>query len=175
MGIVARLLGKKPAPTTIPLGEVAYRNLLADCVRDTQEMNAQLEALYGIDRHDRWDLNQETGVLALSRAGTTLLRAEVAIAGSHSPARKQWLWGWADGAVSAKLAQPSLRVREYGDMHRLTDLTEPTVAVTDDRAWRLAPLACRILGGSGVYRGALDVGYLFLVITDIEVHQPPAV
>ena len=52
-------------------------------------------------------------------------------------------------------------------MHQLAELTEPTVTVTDDRAWRLAALSCRILGGSGVYRGALADGFLFLVITTI--------
>ena len=59
MGNVARLFGKKFAPATIPLGDTAYRNLLTDCVRELREQNAQLDARYGICRHDRWDLNQE--------------------------------------------------------------------------------------------------------------------
>jgi hypothetical protein len=151
-----------------PKSEDLYSKLLNSSLAEMNAMNQRLADGYGLGSHDRWDVDQTTGVLAFSNGGATEVICDVEILGTYSSITSTWLWGWANESVLKVLTENVLRVKEYGEREGLNDLRERKVECSEAEAWAFAALASKVLGGLGVYRGPTGRGYVMMMIKTIR-------
>jgi hypothetical protein len=118
-------------------------------VRLMQARNANLEREHGLSgRGYRFTLDSPWLVLRSQRGQVV---ADICVIGSLSAARGTFRWAWADQAIPAQARHGLERVREFGEMNGLDELTTPEAASTRAQAFELAAVAARILNAAAVW------------------------
>lgn len=115
-----------------------------------------------------WHLDQGTGKLNFSKDGMTRVIADVQIVGSYSTYSHTWMWSWANSYVEDGMKKEILKVKEYGERYRYKELTTAKWECDEEYAGRITAAAGYLLKSKGAYRGPIEDGYVYLLITDIK-------
>jgi hypothetical protein len=141
-----------------------YQTLLKAAIpyRESQLERARADFLIG--SYERFDFNQETGLLTFSSAGIPRVLASAQVLGSHSSVSETWLWSWENNSVLPELTAFAQRVRAYGEKHSITELTEAKFPASEDESWHLAAAGVYIVKAAMVYRCPVRIGSSFLAV-----------
>ena len=115
-----------------------------------------------------WHLDQGTGKLTFSKDGVTKVIADAQIVGSYSTYSHTWMWSWANQSVDEKLKKDTRRVKEYGESHSYKELITAKWECDEDYAATMTAAAGYLLKSKGAYRGPIEDGYVYMLITDIR-------
>lgn len=130
------------------------------------------DAAWGISRIERWDLLQEKGDLVFSLPQGLKAVAPAQIIGTYNSEDKSWLWAWANPSIEESLKKDAQKVREYGEKHRIKQLTESKWRGSEQEAWTMAAVAAKLSGAQGVYRGpASDTLFVFITFGKVELSK----
>jgi hypothetical protein len=116
----------------------------------------------------RWDLDQAKGKLIFSENGTPRVIASVQIVGSYSTSSHTWKWSWANETVLKEMKKETEKVKRYGEQHGFKELTTAQFECDEDYAWTLMAATAYVLKYKGAYRGQIDNGYVYMLISDIR-------
>jgi len=132
---------------------------------------------YEIEKHKRWDWDQDTCQLVFSNDGVPAVIASIGFVGSISTISNTWLWSWANPSFSDNASALMKKVRDFGEVHGFPRLTTPKWSAEEVDGWEMTSIAAHILNARGAYRTPDDTGFTFLVITDVRLargqHEPP--
>ena len=115
-----------------------------------------------------WYLDQRTGKLTFSKDGVTKVVADAQIVGSYSTYSHTWMWSWANKYVAERMKKDIGKVREFGERHNYKELTTAKWECDEDHAGTLTLAAGYLLKSKGAYRGPIEDGYVYMLITDIR-------
>ena len=115
-----------------------------------------------------WHLDQGTGKLTFSEDGVTKVEADVQIVGSYSTYSHTWMWSWANKSVAEKMKKDIGKVKEFGERQNYKELTTAKWECDEDHAGTLTLAAGYLLKSKGAYRGPIEDGYVYMLITDIR-------
>lgn len=116
----------------------------------------------------RWDVDQAKGKLIFSEAGIPKVIASIQIVGSYSTYSNTWQWSWANKSVYSELKKEVSKVKDYGVRHHFNELTTAKWECAEEYAWTLTAAAGYLLKAKGTYRGPIEDGYVYMLITDIK-------
>ena len=151
-----------------PSGEDGYNKLLNACIAEVEEKNQKLADEFGLGSYERWDIDQEVGELTFSDGGVPKLVCSVVMLGSFSKSSQTWMWGWANPSLLEPLTRETNALKQYGEDNGIEDFTIEKTPATEGEAWALSALACRVLGGRGLYRGATGNGFVVMMIKELK-------
>lgn len=115
-----------------------------------------------------WHLDQGTGKLTFSEDGVTKVVADAQIVGSYSTYSHTWMWSWANKSVAEKMKKDIGKVKEFGERQNYKELTTAKWECDEDHAGTLTLAAGYLLKSKGAYRGPIEDGYVYMLITDIR-------
>jgi len=168
MGLFDKVFGKKVVDQITPTCDDGYNRLLNECIAEVDRKNQKLADDFGLGSFERWDINQEIGELVFSDGGVPKLVCSVTMLGSFSNRSETWMWGWANPSLLEPLTRDTNAVRDYGAKNGIEDLTVEKTAATEEEAWALSALACRVLDGLGLYRGPTGNGFVIMMLKEIK-------
>lgn len=116
-----------------------------------------------------WAVDQDAGLIHFERRDGAMVVAPVQIIGSWNPRSTTFTWGWDHPSVQTRLRADAERTRWFGDKHDLSDLTERSLKVTEDEAWKLTAVAMKVNAKSGVYRGPTEGPVVFMTLGDLKL------
>jgi hypothetical protein len=151
-------------------GETPEFNTLLD--KSMEELRAKTmghQVGWGFGKATRWSLDQSRGDLLFTFNDGVVATCTAQIIGSFDGADDSWLWGWANPSIADSLKRDSLRVREYGQQHQIARLTAAELPFTEEEAWRMAALACKLCEAQGVYRGPAGTAFVFIGFGKVEL------
>lgn len=128
---------------------------LATIVLQGEDMMTQLAEAHrswGLGSAERWELEQETGLITWSFADRTAT-APAQILASYNADAESWLWAWANDSVLPDLRRDSQAVRDWAEANGHAQLTVPELAATPDIADTLTAISLRVTRATGFYRG----------------------
>ena len=140
----------------------------------TQELQLKTQAntVWGLGKFDRWDLDQNVGQLIFSNRDGTTAKCPAQIIGSYNSADRSWQWAWANPSVGDSLKIDSLKVKSYGEKNGFKKLSEAEWQGSEDDAWAMAAIACKVCGSQGIYRGpASDNLFVFISLGKVELSK----
>jgi hypothetical protein len=111
-----------------------------------------------------WTVNQEAGLIEFDRQDGKLVTAPVQIIGSWNPRTTAFTWGWDHPSVQTRLRADAERTRWFGDKHDLPELTERSLKISEQEAWRLTAVAMKVNAAAGAYRGPTDGPVVFMTL-----------
>lgn len=134
-------------------------------------LRLQTEAHQGtwhFGKEEHWDFSQDTGELVFTFSDM-IVRAPAQIIGSFDSRAGSWMWAWGNSSISDSLARDSVRVREYGEQHKIRRLTTPSWSAVEMDGWHMAALANRLCESNGVYRGPAGTTFVFITFGQVQL------
>ena len=145
----------------------SYEKLLADAMAQFGPRATRLNEEYKLGRYS-WYLDQESRKLTFSENGVLKVIANAQIVGSYSTYSHTWMWAWANKSTDESMKKGAKKVLDYGERHHYKELTAAKWECDEDYAWAMTTAAGYLLKSKGAYRGPIDDGYLYMLITDIR-------
>ena len=143
---------------------------MARAVEDLRLKTASFDVLFKIGEAS-WALDQGTGIIKFTSPDGVVATAPAQIIGTFNTEDRTWLWAWDNPTIDEKLRVHSARVRAYGERHKIEEFTTRKFRTTEERAWELTALACRLGEYQGAYRGPDGVARVFITFGDVELKK----
>jgi hypothetical protein len=148
-----------------------FKKLLEMSMADLQTKTAGHRAGWRLGESKRWDLNQSRGDLIFTFSDGVIATCPSQIIGSIDTESSTWLWAWAKPSLNDSLKRDSLRVKDYGQQHKITRLTSAQWPCTEADAWAMAALACKLCEAQGIYRGPAGTSYVFISFGQVNLSK----
>ncbi len=132
-----------------------------------QEKQKKLIEEYKIDTYERWDWDQDTGLLIFSHDGKPIVEAKIDFSGTFSSLSKTWLWAWSNSSLSELVKSESRKVRDLGDEYCILKLASAKWNADEIDGWEMTTIMARELKAKGVYRTPNKNGFVYMIIKDI--------
>lgn len=150
--------------------EIPHALMVARSMEDLRIRTASFDRLFQIGEAD-WQLDQDKGEIIFTSPTGLVATAPAQIAGSYNTKDRTWLWAWANPSVVEALAAHAKLVRDYGTKRKIAELTTRKLKITEDKAWELAALTCRIGKFQGAYRGPAGATMVFITFGEVTVEK----
>jgi hypothetical protein len=133
-----------------------------------ERIQQRLELNDGVTGADRWELDQNAGILTFSVNGEPSVTANFQFVGSVSNRTATWLWSWANTSVKRRVSGRLDVVKAYGEAHGYERLVEPTWTTEEFDGWRMTAVSAYILKADAAYRAAFAGGLSYLLLFDVK-------
>lgn len=127
-----------------------------------------LKNTYQLGQHERFDYDQETGLLVFSSNGQNLVVAKAQIVGTLSTKSNTWLWSWSNPSILESAKATLQKVKAFGHSRKYEEITQAKWVADEADGWTMTSVSSVILNAKGAYRVPDDHGFIYLVITDIK-------
>lgn len=128
------------------------------------------QGVWHLGEEERWNIDQDVGQL-ICTFPKMVVTTSAQIIGTFDTEGRTWRWAWANSNVVDALKQDSLRVRAYGEQHRIRRLTEPGWPAEELDCWRMTALAAHLAGADGAYRGPAGRPHVFMTFRQIVLKK----
>ena len=156
-------------------GAMKHSDEYSDLLRSSvEELRLRTEAHiggWGLDKVSRWDLDQDAGSLTLLKPDGIKAVAPAQIIGSLDTRDNSWLWAWDNPSIVDNLKVDVLKVKAYGDTHKIDELTSATWIGSEDEAWAMTALAVKLCGSQGAYRGRADSTCVYITFGAVQLSK----
>jgi hypothetical protein len=155
-------------------GELPHSTMVARAMEELRIRTASFDNLFQIGEAD-WQLDQDAGEIVFTSPRGIVATASAQIAGTYNTDDSTWLWAWDNPSVEQKLAAHARVVRQYGNQRGIAELTTRKLVITEEKAWELAALTCKLGDNQGVYRGPAGATMVFITFGEVTMEkQAPA-
>ena len=145
----------------------SYEKFLQEARAEFQPRAIRLSEEYKLGNYS-WYLDQGTRKLTFSKDGVTKVIADAQIVGSYSTYSHTWMWSWANTSIDEGMKKDMGKVKEYGERRGYKELITAKWECDEDYASTMTAAAGYLLKYKGAYRGPIEDGYVYIVITDIR-------
>jgi len=145
-----------------------FKALLSKSMEELRAKTMGHQVGWGLGKSIRWSLDMSQGDLIFT-FDKFVAKCPAQIVGSLDSTDGSWLWGWANPSIPESLQVDSWRVREYGQQHQIARLTSAEWLCTEEEAWQMAALACKLCEAQGVYRGPAGTAFVFITFGNVVV------
>ena len=137
-------------------------------LEELEEKNQFHIETWQLDESD-WAVDLDRGVIEFSNDKGWLITAPVQVIGTHDTRDGTFMWGWDHPSVPARSAQAAKRLKEYADMHGLTEITTQLGVLSEERAWQLTALADYLSESNGAYRGPVGTTNVYMTFGTLNI------
>jgi hypothetical protein len=95
--------------------------------------------------------------------------AKIQVAGQLSAGKlTSWAWSWSNATLPASLKQAALKARQFGEERVILSLQQPKWAATENDAWHMTAVVCRLADAQGAFKIPGKEASLFLVLSEVR-------
>lgn len=121
----------------------------------------------GINDCERYDYDDETGILTFSKTGKVHVECKYDVVGTFSETSNTWMWAWGNTSLSEQIRKNSLRIRELGHELGIRKLSMGHWRADETDGWEMTSIMGEHLGAVGVYRTKHEDIMRFMVIREV--------
>jgi hypothetical protein len=153
-----------------PVATPDFDTLLDQSMEELQLKTQAHDAAWHIGEAD-WSLDQEAGILVFTLPDGTTATCPAQIIGTFNLRDETWLWGWDHPSVAEPLQEHAQKMRAFGQQHGFEPLTMKKLGCSEEQAWELTALACKLCEAQGAYRGAADDTLVFMTFGEVRLQK----
>ena len=146
--------------------EDKFDELIRESYSYMEDKQKDLMEKYKIGSYERWDWDQETGLLVFSHDGITRVEAKICFSGSLSTISNTWLWSWGNTSTKESMKSEARKVRDLGDDLNIMKLSCAKWKADEIDGWEMTIIMAKELKSIGVYRTPNEKGFSYMVISD---------
>jgi Family of unknown function (DUF6882) len=151
-------------------GEIPHATMVARSIEELRIKTASFDRLFQIGEAD-WQLDQDKGEIVFTSPQGLVATAPAQIAGTYNTKDGTWLWAWDNSSIAEPLAAHARLVRQYGAQRKIAELTKRKLKITEEKAWELAALTCKIGKYQGAYRGPAGSTLVFITFGEVTLEK----
>jgi hypothetical protein len=129
------------------------------------------QRIWGIGESDRWNVDQDEGLIWWTFSDGKVASASVQIIGTYNRDDGSFLWAWDHPSIDPALRKHAMLVQSFGEEHQIDKLTTRTVYVTESEAWEFVALANRLADANGGYRADAGGPLIFMTYGEIKLEK----
>ncbi|HWN09129.1 MAG TPA: MbtH family NRPS accessory protein [Pyrinomonadaceae bacterium] len=152
----------------VPSESTEFREALRHKVAWTQGRNETLRQQFSLGTYERYDWDQDRGVIVFSAGGEAKVIADIQFVGTISYRTKTWLWAWSNASLDGLLTKDSRFVRELGEKHGYAKLTVAKWRATEIDAWEMTAVQAELTNAAGTYRSLQQNRATFLTLHNVR-------
>lgn len=160
----------KPVTVPEPVEEIDFETLMDRSMNELQLKTEAHTNTWGLGSCDRWDMDQETGIITFTTK-KMIATAPAQIIGTYSLESGTWLWGWDHPSVVEGLAEHAKQVYEFGQANGIDHLTNRKIECDEDVCWGFTALACHLCDAQGAYRGPAGNALVFMTFGNVTLNK----
>ena len=160
----------EPMNADSPETELPHATMVARSVEELRIKTASFDRLFQIGEAD-WQLDQDKGEIVFTSPQGLVATAPAQIAGTYNTDDSTWLWAWDNPSIAEPLAAHAQLVRQYGQRRGIGELTTRKLQITEEKAWELAALTCKLGNYQGVYRGPAEPTLVFITFGEVTLQK----
>ncbi len=145
--------------------EDKLQKLIQSGVHYLEERQQSLINKFKLNDHEKWDWDQDSGLLIFSHEGKPQVEAEIHFSGSFSTKANTWMWAWANNHLNENVKFSSKIIQDVGLEQNLMKLASAHWAAEETDGWEMTSILAKELNAIGAYRTASENGFTFMVIT----------
>lgn len=146
----------------------AFERARDEALNGLRARRQALEERFGLERHERYEVDVEQESIVFSSAGRATVRGRATLLGTFSHASRTWAWGGSSRSVPERARAASAALVD-GILERdMWELSTPVFSVDEQTAWTLAAVVCERVRGEGVYCSRAEEGLVFLLLRDVR-------
>ena len=149
-------------------GEIPHATMVARSMEELRIKTASFDRLFQIGEAD-WQLDQDKGEIIFTSPKGIVATAPAQIAGTYNTDDGTWLWAWDNPSIVDALKVHARLVRQYGQKRKIAELTTRKLEITEDKAWELAALTCKLGNFQGAYRGPAGATMVFITFGEVTM------
>ena len=149
----------------------ALERLMGEAVAHLEKVQDETSARFRLGEYERYDYNQETGLLVFSHRGQAKVVADVQLVGTVSLRSSTFMWSWANRSVLEGVRREVRRVRAFGEEHGYLKLACAHWSAEEPDGWDMTAVTAYLLKARGGYRAPGDGLLTFMVMTDVRWAQ----
>ena len=130
--------------------------------------NAALNTRFGLDAHDRYDVDLEKENLVFSTGGRPRVVARATLIATFAQPSRVWAWGGYNKNLSTTVREASAALADAIPERDIWEVSTPLFPSDEATAWVLAALVCDRCGGDGVYGTPTANGLAFLLLREVR-------
>jgi hypothetical protein len=157
-------------PGLVHAPSAAFERARDAAVAKVHAKRLALEESFGLERHERYDVDVEAETVAFSSGGRERVRGRATLIGTYAFASRAWAWGGASKRVPERARAASAALADgilEPELRGMWELSTPVFAVDEQTAWTLASIVCEAIGGQGVYASRTEGGIVFLLLREL--------
>jgi uncharacterized protein YjbI with pentapeptide repeats len=153
------------------MNDCEYQAFAQDCLARVDSRRQETTELFlAQGRH----IDAERGIIQFRYGDETMAEADAVVAGSWSQKSNSWRWSWANDSLPAKMRFAATRLKDLATMTgRPQFASEDAFQIECGGPDELAAIACRHLGGIGIWKEPVQEGvWAFFVLLKISYAFP---
>ncbi len=79
-----------------------------------------------------------------------------------------WLWSWANPHLEEKIKTKILKVKEYGEKHKIESLTKSKLQANEVDGWEMTAISAYLMKAEGAYRVPTDRTFSFMIFKEVK-------
>jgi hypothetical protein len=127
-------------------------------------------ATWAFMNYERWDVNQDTGLLIFSQGARPPITCSIQFVGSYLTTKQRWRWAWANPSIDAALKSDLEAVRQFGKDQQIREILTDVWPATEGDAWAMTAVTAKILQAESAYRGPAGPLFTFMIIKGVRWH-----
>ena len=144
----------------------------ADLLKKSREYLLQQQEIitkqFGLDDYEQMDYEQETGKMIFTLKDGRRIIMSFQVVGSISDRSNTWMWSWDNPYLLENVTEEMLKVKAFGEEHKIEKLTTPKWTGNDDDGWEMTAIATWLLKAKGAFSFLSDEMNVFVVFPDIK-------
>lgn len=152
--------------------EEAWSALVQDGFSYLKERQQHFLDEFQIMSYDRWDWDQDTGMLTFSHEGKPRVVAEISFSGTLSKSAGTWMWAWANDSLADKIKSESLVMRHAGEREHHLKLASALWKADEVDGWEMTAIMAKALGATGAYRTSSESGFTYMIVKQVSRLTP---
>jgi hypothetical protein len=155
-------------PGLVHLPSQALERRWDELVARLDAKNALLAERFGLDRHERYEVDIPKERIVFFSGGRPRVTARATLFATFSRASRTFGWGAYNNDLPEAARRASAVLVDSILERDIKELGEPAFATDESTAWALAAVVCDAAGGEGVYRSRQQGGLLYLLLRDVR-------
>jgi hypothetical protein len=168
--VTSEAKAEKPMSAESPEGEISHATMVARSLEELRTKTASFDRLFQIGEAD-WQLDQDQGEIVFTSPKGLVATAPAQIAGTYNTDDGTWLWSWDNPSIAEALTAHAKLARQYGAKRKIAELTTRKLKITEEKAWELAALTCKLGNDQGVYRGPAGATMVFITFGEVKLQK----
>jgi len=151
--------------------EQEIENYFEKARNNLQVLTEAHDTTWRLGSADRWDVDQEKGLIIWTFEDGVTVSAPCQIVGTYNTEDSTFLWAWENSSILKKLQQDAQSVLDFAKENEIDFLQDAQVECTEEAAWDLASLANLLCDQQGVYRGPAGPTLIFFTFGKVSISK----
>ena len=151
-------------------GGLPHATMVARAMEELRIKTASFDRLFQLGEAD-WQMDQDAGTIVFTSLKGLVATAPAQIVGSFNLDDNTWLWSWDNPSVEPALTAHAKLARVYGQQRGIPELTTRKLVTTEEKAWEMTALTCKLGGYQGAYRGPAGQTMVFITFGDVKLQK----